>query len=61
MSRLKDKMIEIEQRFWELLNDEGKTNDQALKILDNEYGSFGVDEGKRIIKEQENEDFYVAG
>ena len=34
MSNLQNNyLIDVEQYFWDLLNDYGKTNDQALKII----------------------------
>jgi len=57
MSNLQNNLlIEVEQHFWDLLNDYGKTNDQALKIIKHKHGSLGHDHALRLIQEQEDEE-----
>ena len=57
MSNLQNNhLIEVEQHFWDLLNDYGKTNEQALKIIKHKYGSLGHDHALRLIQEQEDEE-----
>jgi len=57
MSNLQNNLlIEVEQHFWDLLNDYGKTNDQSLKIIKQKHGSLGHDHALRLIQEQEDEE-----
>ena len=57
MSNLQNNyLIDVEQYFWDLLNDYGKTNDQALKIIEHKHGSLGHDHALNLIQEQEDEE-----
>ena len=57
MSNLQNNLlIEVEQHFWDLLNEYGKTNEQALKIIKHKHGSLGHDHALRLIQEQEDEE-----
>lgn len=57
MSNLQNNLlIEVEQHYWDLLNDYGKTNDQALKIIKEKHGSLGHNHALSLIQEQEDEE-----
>ena len=57
MSNLKkNHLIEVEQHFWDLLNEDGKTNDQALKIIKQKHGFIGHVHALSLIQEQEDEE-----
>ncbi len=57
MSNLQNNLlIEVEQHFWDLLNDYGKTNEQALKIIKHKHGFIGHVHALSLIQEQEDEE-----
>ena len=57
MSNLQNNhLIDVEQYFWDLLNDYSKTNDQALKIIKHKHGSLGHVHALSLIQEQEDEE-----
>ena len=47
-----NKLIDVEQHFWDLLNDYGMTNDQALNVIKEKHGSIGYDHALSLINEQ---------
>tara|TARA_R100001163_G_C4886087_1_gene81221 strand:+ start:202 stop:399 length:198 start_codon:yes stop_codon:yes gene_type:complete len=54
-------LIEVEQYFGTLLNDEGKTNKQALVLVKKMYGNNGHEHICDLIKSEEkldNGDYY---
>jgi hypothetical protein len=53
MSRYKDVLIEIEEFYGSLLNDDGLTNQQALVKVKENYGQHGHEYVSDLIKEQE--------
>ena len=54
MSRYTDLMIEIEDSFFSKLNDDGMTNEQAIKKIKAEYGEDWENFIRDIIKREEN-------
>ena len=51
-----NKLIDVEQHFWDLLNDYGMTNDQALNVIKEKHGSIGYDHALSLINEQDDEE-----
>jgi len=54
-------LIEVEEYFGSLLNDEGKTNKQALVLVKEKFGEHGHEYVSDLIKEEEkldNGDYY---
>ena len=54
-------LIEVEEYFGSLLNDEGLTNKQALKLVKKNYGEHGHEYVCDLIKAEEqldNGDYY---
>tara|TARA_Y100000004_G_scaffold195403_1_gene262311 strand:+ start:328 stop:561 length:234 start_codon:yes stop_codon:yes gene_type:complete len=56
MSRYKDLLIEVEDFYWSLLNDDGLTNVEALAKVKKTYGTHGYDHVLEVIKEEEDKD-----
>ena len=54
-------LIEVEEYFGSLLNDEGKTNKQALILVKEKFGEHGHEHVSDLIKQEEklyNGDYY---
>tara|TARA_R100001129_G_C5307375_1_gene244159 strand:+ start:749 stop:982 length:234 start_codon:yes stop_codon:yes gene_type:complete len=56
MSRYKDLLIEVEDFYWSLLNDDGLTNVEALAKVKKTYGTHGYDHVLEVIKAEEEFD-----
>ena len=57
MAKLQNsELIGVEQHFWDLLNDYGMTNDQALNVIKEKHGSIGYDHALSLINEQDDEE-----
>ena len=51
MGKMKNFLMEVEDYFYDLLTNEGLTNDQALAFVETKYGSLGKEHCCEMIKE----------
>ena len=48
----KDKMIEVEQEFYEYLNDDGMTNEQAIVKIKEQHGEHWEEYIRDVLKKE---------
>jgi len=51
MAKMKSFLMEAEEYFYDCLNTEGLTNDQALAYVETKFGSMGKDHCIELLKE----------
>ena len=56
MGKVKELLIETEEMLSSLLNDEGMTNDQAIKEINNKLGSMASSHASDILQQWKEED-----
>ena len=51
MAKMKNFLMEVEEYFYDCLDSEGLTNDQALAYVETKFGSMGKDHCKELLKQ----------
>lgn len=51
MGKVKDLLIQAEEELYHLLNTEGATNEQALKIIEKELGTMAKEHAEEILRQ----------